>query len=118
MLSDPAFHICKNCFNLLLGAFANNKGLAVAEFANKAKADGASLKGAVQSACLLRLRPILMTSGAMILGALPLVFASGSGAEARRAIGLVLVGGLFIGTGLTLFILPYMYQWVKGFKRA
>lgn len=47
----------------------------------------------------------------MILGALPLVFASGAGAEARRAIGFVLVGGLVSGTSLTLFILPYVYWW-------
>lgn len=51
-----------------------------------------------------------MTTAAMVLGALQLVFANGAGAEARRAVGLMLVGGLVIGTSLTLFILPYVYK--------
>ncbi|MBY0461744.1 MAG: efflux RND transporter permease subunit [Alphaproteobacteria bacterium] len=88
-------------------------GILLVEFANKAKLKGESVEKAILSACMLRLRPILMTTAAMVLGAVPLAFASGAGAEARRAIGLVLVGGLGVGTSLTLFILPYVYCWAK-----
>ena len=56
-----------------------------------------------------RLRPILMTTGAMVLGALPLALASGAGAESRRQIGWVIVGGMSLGTLLTLFVVPTMY---------
>jgi len=57
----------------------------------------------------MRLRPILMTTGAMVLGALPLAIASGAGAEARHQIGWVIVGGMSFGTLLTLFVVPVVY---------
>ena len=58
---------------------------------------------------MLRLRPILMTTGAMVLGALPLALATGAGAESRQQIGWVIVGGMSLGTLLTLFVVPTMY---------
>ena len=61
------------------------------------------------AAASLRLRPILMTTGAMVLGALPLALASGAGAESRRQIGWVIVGGMSLGTLLTIFVVPTMY---------
>jgi multidrug efflux pump len=63
----------------------------------------------VVDAATLRLRPILMTTGAMVLGALPLALATGAGAESRTQIGLVIVGGMTVGTLLTIFVVPTVY---------
>ncbi len=63
---------------------------------------------------MLRLRPILMTTGAMVLGALPLALATGAGAESRQQIGWVIVGGMSLGTLLTLFVVPTMYTLMAG----
>jgi len=65
-------------------------------------------------AATLRLRPILMTTGAMVLGAVPLAIATGAGAEARQQIGLVVVGGLMVGTLFTLYVIPTVYVLVGG----
>jgi multidrug efflux pump len=65
---------------------------------------------ALVEAASLRLRPILMTTGAMVLGAIPLALASGAGAESRQQIGSVIVGGLLLGTLLTLFVVPTVYS--------
>ena len=63
-------------------------------------------------AASLRLRPILMTTGAMVLGAVPLAFAAGAGAESRQQIGWVVVGGMTFGTLLTLFVIPTVYSYL------
>ena len=65
---------------------------------------------AVHQAATLRLRPILMTTGAMVLGAIPLALATGAGSESRRQIGWVIVGGMTLGTLLTIFVVPTMYS--------
>jgi len=89
-------------------------GILIVEFANKKMQEkGANIKEVIKKAAALRLRPILMTTGAMVFGAIPLVISSGAGAEARQAIGFVLVGGLLLGTFLTLFVIPVVYQVVK-----
>ncbi len=88
----------------LIGLISKH-GILLVDFANKT--------GSMQQAIAMRLRPIIMTTGAMVLGALPLMFASGAGSEARRAIGLVLVSGLVFGTFLTLWVLPRVYLLVK-----
>ncbi len=67
-------------------------------------------------AATLRLRPILMTTGAMVLGAVPLALAEGAGAESRQQIGWVIVGGMTLGTLLTLFVIPAVYTYI-GYKR-
>ena len=67
------------------------------------------MREAVVESASLRLRPILMTTGAMVLGAVPLALASGAGAESRRQIGMVIVGGMTFGTLLTLFVVPTVY---------
>jgi multidrug efflux pump len=84
-------------------------GILLVEFANRHQQDGHTLQEAVIESAVQRLRPILMTTGAMILGALPLALASGAGAESRQAIGWVLVGGLSFGTAFTLFVVPAFY---------
>ena len=66
---------------------------------------------------MLRLRPILMTTAAMILGALPLAFAFGPGAESRQQVGMVITGGLFFGTFFSLIVIPVMYTYLAPFKR-
>jgi multidrug efflux pump len=83
-----------------------------AQFANQLQEKGRDRLGAVVEATGLRLRPILMTTGAMVLGALPLAIASGAGAESRQQIGWVIVGGMSFGTLLTLFVIPTVYSLV------
>ena len=88
-------------------------GILIVEFANKRMDTGLSALESVKEAAALRLRPILMTTGAMVLGAVPLALASGAGAESRQQIGWVLVGGLLVGTFLTIFVIPFVYSHVK-----
>jgi multidrug efflux pump len=84
-------------------------GILIVEFANQLQEQGKSKFEAVLDAATLRLRPILMTTGAMVLGNIPLALASGAGAESRTQIGWVIVGGLSLGTLLTLFVIPAVY---------
>lgn len=84
-------------------------GILIVEFSNQLRAQGRSIREAVVQAAVLRLRPILMTTAAMVLGALPLALASGPGAESRHPIGWVIVGGMTFGTLLTLFVVPVAY---------
>jgi multidrug efflux pump len=100
----------------LIGLIAKN-GILIVEFANKAQNSGATKLVAVTEAATTRLRPILMTTAATILGHFPLVLVSGAGAEARNSIGIILVAGMFIGTLFTLFILPSFYLLIAK-KRA
>ncbi|MGG2396088.1 efflux RND transporter permease subunit [Pseudomonas sp. SH1-B] len=84
-------------------------GILIVEFANQLLREGRVLREAVIEASVQRLRPILMTTGAMVLGSLPLAIASGAGAESRQQIGLVIVGGLLVGTFFTLYVIPTLY---------
>ncbi len=84
-------------------------GILIVEFSNQLRQQGRSTMEAVAEAASLRLRPILMTTGAMVLGALPLALASGAGAESRQQIGWVIVGGMSLGTLLTVFVVPTVY---------
>jgi len=88
-------------------------GILIVEFANQLRGRGEALYDAVRHASVLRLRPILMTTGAMVLGATPLALAEGAGAESRMQIGWVIVGGLSFGTVLTLYVVPTMYTIVR-----
>ena len=85
-------------------------GILIVEFSNQLQEEGKSKLDAVIEASALRLRPILMTTGAMVLGAVPLALATGAGAESRQAIGWVIVGGMTFGTLLTLFVVPTAYM--------
>ncbi len=89
-------------------------GILIVEFSNQLRAKGEAMIPAVIDAATLRLRPILMTTGAMVLGALPLALASGAGAESRTQIGWVIVGGMAFGTFLTLFVVPTAYTLLAG----
>ena len=92
-------------------------GILIVEFANQLRDEGRSIRDAVIEAAALRLRPILMTTGAMVLGAVPLALAQGAGAESRIQIGMVIVGGMSLGTVLTLFVVPTFYTLLTRGKR-
>jgi multidrug efflux pump len=84
-------------------------GILIVEFTNQLRESGMEMTEALVKAASQRLRPILMTTGAMVLGAVPLAFAHGAGAESRTQIGWVIVGGMSLGTLLTIFVVPTMY---------
>jgi multidrug efflux pump len=93
----------------LVGLVSKN-GILIVEFANQLQLQGQSKLAAVRQAAMIRLRPILMVSAATIGGHFPLTLVTGAGAAARNSIGLVLVGGMFIGTLFTLFVIPSLYM--------
>jgi multidrug efflux pump len=97
----------------LVGLIAKN-GILIVEFANTLQARGLSKVAALREASLTRLRPVLMTSAATILGHFPLVLVTGPGAEARNSIGTVLVAGMAVGTLFTLFVVPVFYSIVAA----
>jgi multidrug efflux pump len=84
-------------------------GILMVEFANQLREQGMEMVQAIKQSASQRLRPILMTTGAMVLGAVPLALATGAGAESRQQIGWVIVGGMSLGTLLTIFVVPTMY---------
>jgi multidrug efflux pump len=85
-------------------------GILIVEFSNQLRQAGEPMLEALIKSSSMRLRPILMTTGAMVLGALPLALATGAGAESRQQIGWVIVGGMSLGTLLTLFVVPTVYS--------
>ena len=101
----------------LVGLIAKN-GILVVEFANKLQEEGKGKLEAVREAAMTRLRPVLMTSVATVAGPFPLTLVTGAGAAARNSIGLVLVGGMTIGTIFTLFVLPSVYVLMAKDHRA
>lgn len=90
----------------------SKNGILIVEFANSLQRQGHAKREAVRTAAMTRLRPILMTTGATIAGHFPLTLVTGAGAQARNSIGLVLVGGMAIGTLFTLFVVPSIYMLV------
>ena len=96
---------------ITLVGLISKHGILIVEFSNQLRQQGRSVTDAVLEAASMRLRPILMTTGAMVLGAVPLALASGAGAESRQQIGWVIVGGMSLGTLLTVFVVPTVYTW-------
>ena len=101
---------------LLVGIIAKNSILIV-EFANQLRDHGATVRDAIAQACAVRLRPVMMTMLATILGAVPLVLSSGAGAEAREALGWIIVGGLGLATVATLYVTPVAYLLLAGLSK-
>ena len=101
---------------LLVGIMAKN-GILIVEFADQLREQGASVRQAIERAAVLRLRPVMMTMVATVLGGLPLVLAQGAGAEARTVLGWIIVGGLGLATFATLFMTPVAYLLLAGLSR-
>jgi HAE1 family hydrophobic/amphiphilic exporter-1 len=101
---------------LLIGVMAKN-GILIVEFANQLRDAGRSVREAIEEACLLRLRPVMMTMICTILGGVPLVLATGAGAEARVALGWVIVGGLGMAVIVTLYVTPVAYLLLARFSK-
>ena len=97
---------------MLIGLVAKN-GILIVEFANQKQESGESKMDAIRSASLQRLRPILMTSVSTMLGLLPLIYATGEGANQRIAMGTAVVGGMLFSTILTMYIVPAIYSYIS-----
>lgn len=101
---------------LLVGIIAKN-GILVVEFANQLRDHGAGVREAIEEACRIRLRPVMMTMASTVLGGVPLLLSHGAGAEARAALGWVMVGGLGLATLLTLYLTPVAYLLFAGLSK-
>jgi len=102
---------------LLVGIMAKN-GILIVEFADQLREKGASVREAIEQASVARLRPVMMTMVATVLGGLPLLLAQGAGAEARSVLGSIIVGGLGLATLATLYITPVAYLLLAGLSRS
>jgi multidrug efflux pump len=109
-LSGGTLNVYSQIGLVTLVGLITKHGILIVEFANQLQVKGRSVREAVVESAVLRLRPILMTTGAMALGAIPLALARGAGAESRQPIGWVIVGGILLGTVLTLFVVPTVYS--------
>ncbi|SHE65169.1 hydrophobic/amphiphilic exporter-1, HAE1 family [Kaistia soli DSM 19436] len=101
---------------MLVGLMAKN-GILIVEFANQLRDEGLSVRDAIRDACLIRLRPVLMTMIATVLGGLPLILTGGAGSEARAALGWIMVGGLGFSALATLFLTPVAFLLLAGFSK-
>jgi multidrug efflux pump subunit AcrB len=100
---------------MLIGLVTKN-GILIVEFANQKREEGMEKLNAVITASTLRLRPILMTSLATALGAVPIAFAIGAGSQSRIPLGIVIIGGIMFSLLLTLFVIPAMYAMMSRNK--
>ncbi len=108
-LSNGSLNVYSQIGLITLVGLITKHGILIVEFANQMREQGMEMMEAVVKAASQRLRPILMTTGAMVLGAVPLALSTGAGAESRIQIGWVIVGGMTLGTVLTIFVVPTMY---------
>lgn len=112
-LSGGSLNIYSQIGLITLIGLITKHGILIIEFSNQLEHQGHTVIEAIKQACNTRLRPILMTTGAMVLGAVPLAIASGAGAESRNQIGWVIIGGMTLGTLFTLFIIPSIYVAIR-----
>ncbi len=113
---DNTINMFSNIGFLTLVGLITKHGILIVDFANKLTESGKSHRQAVKEAAIMRLRPILMTTFAMVLGSLPLALARGAGCEIRIPLGAVIVGGMIVGTVFTIFIVPVVYTYVSNFS--
>jgi multidrug efflux pump len=116
LLTGCTLNIYSEIGLVTLVGLISKHGILLVEFANQLQEQGKDIKEAIITSASIRLRPILMTTAAMILGALPLAFASGAGAVSRQQIGWVIIGGMSIGTLFTIFIVPIIYTYLATKK--
>jgi multidrug efflux pump len=117
MAMDISLNVYSQIGLVMLIGLISKHGILIVEFTNQLRGRGMEKTEALIEACTLRLRPILMTTGATVLGATPLAIAAGAGAESRSAIGWVIIGGMTIGTLFTLFVIPVAYSYIAGERR-
>jgi multidrug efflux pump len=117
-LTGKSFNLFSTIGIVMLVGLAAKNGILIVEFANQRRDAGLSVRDAILEASATRLRPILMTSIATVVGALPLVFDAGPGSGSRSAIGVVVVFGVAISTLFTLFIIPTVYRWSAHFTAS
>lgn len=113
VMPDGSLNIFSGIGLLTLVGLITKHGILIVDFANQNLQRGMSVYDAVIASCVTRFRPIVMTTLAMVLGAIPLVFSSGIGYEIRRQVGIVIVGGMSLGTIFTLLVVPSMYVLIK-----
>ena len=101
---------------MLVGLVKKN-GIMMIDFAIEAQRSGKSARDAIYEACVVRFRPIMMTTMAALMGTIPIALGFGSGAEARRPLGLAVVGGLIFSQTLTLFVTPVFYLYMDKLRR-
>jgi multidrug efflux pump len=116
-LSGGTLNVFSQIGLITLVGLITKHGILIVEFANQLREEGVDRFEAVKRSAALRLRPILMTTGAMVLGAIPLALATGAGAESRQQIGWVIVGGMSLGTLLTVFVVPTVYTLLSRERR-
>jgi len=117
-LEGGSLNLYSNIGLITLIGLITKHGILMVTYANQMRdEDGAGIEDAIIRSCKIRLRPILMTTCAMVLGALPLALAAGAGSESRRQLGWVIVGGMTIGTLFTLFVVPAFYSYFTKKKR-
>lgn len=112
--TDNSLSIYSQIGLITLVGLITKHGILIVEFANQLREQGRDLMQATLEASVMRLRPILMTTGAMVLGAVPLALATGAGSESRQQIGWVIVGGMTVGTIFTLFVVPVVYSLIAS----
>jgi len=117
-LLDNTLNIYSQIGLIILIALAAKNGILIVEFANQLRDQGRSIREAILEACDLRVRPVLMTSVATIVGAVPLIVGQGAGAESRVTIGTVVFFGLLAATLLTLFVVPVFYDLLARFTKS
>ena len=110
LLFGNSVNLYSNIGMITLIGLVTKNAIMIVEFANQLKESGRNILASIMQSAQIRFRPILMTSMATTLGALPLIFATGGGAAARVSIGLVIVGGMITGTVFTLFVIPFLYN--------
>jgi multidrug efflux pump len=116
-MSGQSMNIYTQVGLITLIGLISKHGILIVEFANQLRKNNIPLLEAILQSASLRLRPILMTTGAMIFGAIPLLLSHDAGYESRHVIGTVLIGGLSCGTLFTLFVLPTVYLFVKQLEQ-
>jgi len=117
-LFGGTLNIYSNIGLITLVGLISKHGILITDFSNRLRSTGKTIQEAVIEASMLRLRPILMTTAAMVLGALPLAFAFGPGAESRQQVGLVITGGLLFGTFFSLIVVPITYTYLAPFRKV